>query len=42
MILPIAAMRLNHDDVAPLEGRATDPAEDIIQAPHPTPHEWAQ
>ena len=42
VVLPMAAMPLHHDDGAPLEGRATDPAEDIIQAPHPTPHAWAQ
>ena len=42
VVLAIAAMRLDHDDVAPLEGRATDPAQDIIQAGDPTPHERAQ
>src|SRR5262249_60086788 len=42
VVVPIAAVRLDHDDVAPLEGRATDPAKDIIQAGDPTPHAWAQ
>ena len=40
--LPMAAMRLDHDDGAPLEGRATAPAPDLIQAGDPTPHAWAQ
>jgi hypothetical protein len=42
VVLPIAAMRLDDDDVAAFEGSATDPAEDIIQTPHPTPHERTQ
>ena len=42
MILPIATMRLDHDDVAPFEGLTTDPAQDIIHAGDPTPHEGAQ
>ena len=42
VVLPIAAMRLDHDDVATLEGLAADPAKDIIQAGDPTPHERAQ
>ena len=42
VVLPMAAMRLDDDDVAAFEGSATDPAEDIIQAPHPTTHERTQ
>src|SRR5215470_5825146 len=33
VVLPITAMRLDDDDVAAFEGSATDPTEDIIQAP---------
>src|SRR5262245_53458943 len=42
VVLAIAAMGLNYNDVATLERLATDTAEDIIQAPHPTTHEWTQ
>src|SRR5438552_246622 len=38
----IPAVGLDHDDIAALQGTATDPAEDIIQAPHPTTPEWTQ
>src|SRR5712691_11140555 len=39
VVPPIAAMRLDDHNVAALESAATDPAEDVIQAPHPTAHE---
>jgi hypothetical protein len=42
IVLPVAAMRLDDHDIAPLEGAATGPAEDLIQAPHPTAHERTQ
>jgi hypothetical protein len=42
IVLPIAAMSLDDDDVAAFEGSATDPAKDIIQAPHPTTHKRTQ
>ena len=42
IVLAIAAMRLDDHDVAALEGAATDPAEEIIQTPDPTSHEWTQ
>src|SRR5512134_51273 len=42
VVLPMAAMRLDHHNVAALERTATDPGEDIIQAPDPTAHERAQ
>src|SRR5262249_4891510 len=42
MVLPVAAMRLDDHDIAPLEGAATGPAEDIIQASHPTAQAWTQ
>ena len=42
IVVPIPAVGLDHDDIAALPGTATDPAEDIIQAPHPTTHEWTQ
>src|SRR5262250_474346 len=38
----IPAVGLDHDDIAAFEGSATDPAEDIIQASHPTTHERTQ
>src|SRR5215470_19275390 len=42
VVLTIATMGLDHDDIAALQEPATDQAEDIIQAPHPTPHERTQ
>src|SRR5215475_4458809 len=42
VVLPMTAMRLDHHDIAALQGAATDPAEDIIQAPHPTTHARTQ
>ena len=42
MLVSIPAVGLDHDDIAALQGTATDPAEDIIQAPHPTTHERTQ
>ena len=42
VVLAIAAVRLDDHDIAALEGAATDPAEAIIQAGDPTPHERAQ
>src|SRR5215471_21510043 len=42
IVASIPAVSLDHDDIAALQGTATDPAEDIIQAPHPTPHERTQ
>ena len=42
MLLAIPAVGLDHDDIAALQGTATDPAEDIIQAPDPTAHERTQ
>src|SRR5262245_5551453 len=31
IVVPMPAMGLDHDDIAALQGSATDPAEDIIQ-----------
>ena len=42
VVLAIAAMRLDHHDVATLERGATDPTEDIVSAPDPTTHEGTQ
>src|SRR5262249_44597621 len=42
VVLPIAAMRLDDDDVATLEGAALDEAEDIIQTADATAHERTQ
>ena len=42
MILAITAMGLDDDDVTAFEVLAADPAEDVIQAPHPTAHEGTQ
>ena len=42
MLLPIAAMRLDDDDVTAFEVLAADTAKDIIQTSDPTPYEWAQ
>ena len=42
MLLAIAAMRLDDHDGATLEGAATDPAEAIVQTPHPTAHARTQ
>ena len=42
IVLAITAMGLDDDDVTAFEVRAADPAEDVIQAPHPTAHEWTQ
>src|SRR5262249_60492725 len=42
IVASIPAMGLEHDDIAAFEGSATDPAEDIIQASHPTTHERTQ
>src|SRR4029453_5199972 len=39
---PMTAMRLEHHEIAALHGAATDPTEDILQAPHPTTHERTQ
>ena len=36
MLLPIAPMRVEHHDVAPLERLAPDRAIEIIQALHPS------
>src|SRR6266849_6161812 len=42
VIPSVAAMCLDNDDIAALESTATDPAEDVIQTPHPTAHERTQ
>ena len=42
IILAIAAMGLDDQNVAALEGAATDPAIDIIQTADATAHEWTQ
>jgi hypothetical protein len=42
VVLAIAAMGLDDDDVPACEILATDPAKDIIQTPDPTAHERAQ
>ena len=42
VVLPLTAMRLDAHDGAALEGAATDPADDVIQALHPTAHERTQ
>ena len=42
MVLPIAAMGVEHHDVAALERLAPDRAVEIIQASDPTAHERAQ
>src|SRR5215831_10036039 len=42
IVLAIAAMGLDDDDVTAFEVLAADPAEDVIQAPHPTAHERTQ
>jgi hypothetical protein len=42
MILAIAAMGLDDDDVTAFEVLAADPAEDVIQAPHPTAYARTQ
>src|SRR5918912_1705398 len=42
IVLPIAAMGLDHHDIAALKGMAADPCEDIIQALDTTAHECAQ
>ena len=36
VVLPIAAMGLDDDDIASLELCATDPTKDIMQTPDPT------
>jgi hypothetical protein len=41
IVLAIAAMGLDDDDVPAFEGLAANPAKDIIQTPHPTTHERA-
>src|SRR5262249_61190512 len=42
IILPVAAMGQNNEDIPALEVLSADPAEDVIQAPYPTAHEWSQ
>jgi len=42
VILAIAAMGLDDDDVTAFEVLAADTAKDIIQTPDPTAHERAQ
>ena len=42
MLLPIAAMRVEHRDGAPLERLTLDGAIEIIQALRPTAHQRAQ
>src|SRR5262245_24899347 len=42
IVVPIPSVGLDHDDIAALQGPATDPAKDIIQASHPTTHERTQ
>ena len=42
IVLAIAAMGLDDDDVTAFEVLAADPAEDVIQAPHPTAHARTQ
>ena len=42
MLVPIAAMGVEHGNVAPSEGLAPDGAIEIIQALRPTAHERAQ
>src|SRR5882724_12345178 len=42
MVMTIAAMGVDHHDVATLESLAPDLAIKIIQALHPTPHQGAQ
>ena len=42
MVLPVAAMGVEHRDGAPPERLAPDVAREIIQALHPTAHECAQ
>jgi hypothetical protein len=42
VVPPIAARRLDDHDRAAVERAATDPAEDVIQTPHPTAHARTQ
>jgi hypothetical protein len=42
MLLPIAAMRVEHDDISPLEPLAPDLAKEIIHAPGATSHQRTQ
>ena len=42
VVLPIAAMRVEHRDVAPRQGLAPDGAIEIIQTLCPTAHQRAQ
>jgi hypothetical protein len=42
VVLPIAAMRLDDDDVAALEGATLNEAEDIIQTAEATAYERTQ
>jgi hypothetical protein len=42
IVVSIPAVGLDHDDRAALQGPATNPAKDIIQASHPTTHARTQ
>jgi hypothetical protein len=42
MLLAITPMGLDHDDIAALEGLATHRTKEIVQALHPTLHEWTE
>ena len=42
MVLPIAAMRVEHRDGAPLEGLPPDGAGEIVEALRPAAHQRAQ
>src|SRR5215470_8473576 len=42
IVVPIPSVGLDHDDIAALQGPATDPAKDLIQASHSTTHERTQ
>jgi hypothetical protein len=42
VVLAITPMGLDHDDIAALEGLATHRTKEIVQALHPTLHEWTE
>src|SRR4030095_3406924 len=42
VVLAIAPIGLDHDDIAALEGLATHRTKEIVQALHPTLHEWTE